>query len=397
MGISMMQAGKKGGPMVVTKNERQSEAEASLVGLLAAREILDFARELEANQRDGKPIDVATRQRLLEKIEQLQSLNAVQLGILLGEFRSASGIDDQTRRGLVSFAMHTLANTHPEAALELFLNDTDLREIGGLGEAFLSSTMSSWAGANPVKALTWLRTNEGKHPALVTDAVRVALVTGVSKQDMRSAFGLLSEFGLEKPDDALAKIASSADSPERRTDFISLLRKHENLSMGKEMPEGVVATLAHGIGQDGFEVGTGWLTQSKLTAEELTRMADFIVRSAKGGEQGKWIGWLGEKLPADSRDDKVYAAMTNWTQKDHRAAGEWLAAAPEGSVRNAAVKGFVGAVAEYDPQVATQWALTLPPGEQRESSLQLIHEKMPQGTEVQQRLRDEFSREHGTK
>ena len=65
------------------------------------------------------------------------------------------------------------------------------------------------------------------------------------------------------------------------------------------------------------------------------------------------------------------------THQDYLAAGKWLTAAPAGEAKNAAVSTYAETVAEYEPQTAVQWALTLPIGEARKSTLQSIYQNWP--------------------
>ena len=66
-----------------------------------------------------------------------------------------------------------------------------------------------------------------------------------------------------------------------------------------------------------------------------------------------------------------------WTQQDYQAAGKWLAAAADGPAKQAAVSTYAGTVAEYEPQTAVQWALTIPAGEQRQSTFEAIYQNWP--------------------
>ena len=66
-----------------------------------------------------------------------------------------------------------------------------------------------------------------------------------------------------------------------------------------------------------------------------------------------------------------------WTQQDYLAAGKWLKATPTGPAKDAAVSTYATTVAEYEPQTAVQWAMTLPAGEARHTTLQGIYENWP--------------------
>jgi hypothetical protein len=69
--------------------------------------------------------------------------------------------------------------------------------------------------------------------------------------------------------------------------------------------------------------------------------------------------------------------IQNWTEKDYRAAGTWLASTPDSPTKQAAVRSYAETVAPYDPETAAQWALTLPADEKRTQTLKRIHQQWP--------------------
>jgi len=69
--------------------------------------------------------------------------------------------------------------------------------------------------------------------------------------------------------------------------------------------------------------------------------------------------------------------VQNWTKNDYQADGEWLPQSPAGPSKEAATISYVETVASYDPEVAVQWAQTLPEAKQKEAlknnHQQLVH------------------------
>ena len=81
-----------------------------------------------------------------------------------------------------------------------------------------------------------------------------------------------------------------------------------------------------------------------------------------------------------------------WTQQDYQAAGKWRAASPEGPAKNASVSAYAMIVAEYEPQTAVQWALTLPEGQERQATFESIYQNWPKNDAAAAAA---FAREHG--
>jgi hypothetical protein len=73
----------------------------------------------------------------------------------------------------------------------------------------------------------------------------------------------------------------------------------------------------------------------------------------------------------------IRVLIQRWTTEDYQAAGKWLATTPESPAKNTAVSSYAQTIANYEPQTAAQWALTLPPGENRDNTLKRIYSYWP--------------------
>ena len=308
-------------------------------------------------------------------------------------------MEEDTRNGMIMFAVMTLASDHPEAALTIFTESEDLIENGMMSKHLLSSSLSNWAATDPDAALEWVRKNSEKHSDLITDDVKSGLVKGAGKNDIGLAFDLINELKLEKPNNAIRELAMTMNNAGKRTDFLALVRKNaeaiQDEKERKEMVNVAVSSLAHGVAKEGFDEATRWIEVNEFSPEEIEQISGTIGYAAKSSEKGQWIEWLGENLSGDVRDRRINGIVRNWTSEDYRAAGEWLSESPEGPTKQAAVSSYAETVAEYDPQTAAQWALTLPAGEKRDSTLEGIYREWPDKTPEDKAAREAFKAEHG--
>lgn len=121
--------------------------------------------------------------------------------------------------------------------------------------------------------------------------------------------------------------------------------------MGKE---GMEAALIHGAAQTDLSLAMNLITGG-------------LVSHAKGAEMGRWVEWMGESLSEEPRDRFISERVRDWTASDHHAAGEWLAALPDGPAKPASVAAFAKTVAPHDPQVACAFTQAQPasPGRSR--------------------------------
>jgi hypothetical protein len=64
----------------------------------------------------------------------------------------------------------------------------------------------------------------------------------------------------------------------------------------------------------------------------------------------------------------IHQIVRIWTETDYQAAGKWLATTPAGPTKNIAIRSYAETVSTLDPVTATQWAMTLPPGPDRDAT-----------------------------
>ena len=153
----------------------------------------------------------------------------------------------------------------------------------------------------------------------------------------------------------------------RREAVLAALREHLGEHRRRE-PSGTrsggkaLEMFARTADKEGFESLTNWMAEAEFTPRRRNNLqvgsAISRPRRTPGGGSSGWR----ETCPRRRWPDPVREFVGEWTQQDYLAAGKWLSAAAEGPAKTAAVEAYAEAVAEYEPQVAAQWALTLPAG-----------------------------------
>jgi hypothetical protein len=395
LGISTDSTLKDGRPLVTKHAEREDK---QAIAKDAAAKFIAFAKEMEALEKTGERPDQAMQKRIMEFMDLMMSLDTSQLKIVIAEVRAAGELKDETRQGLIGFSIMTMANDHPQAALTLFTESADLFKDNRMGDHVVSMALGRWAKDDPMGALDWVRKNGEKFPDLVTEEAKSAVISGAADQDPKLALQLIGELKLKDSSDAVRKIAAAAKTPEERSATLVALRDYAasltNSEERQKLVDSAVSSLARSAAKEGFEAGSQWIANAGLSQKELENISGNLTHSIKSAETGQWIEWLGEKLPADKTDRNIGRIIQNWTQKDYRAAGTWLANAPEGPTKQAAVRSYAETVASYDPQTAAQWALTLPAGKKRAQTLQHIHQQWPKDDAAGAAA---FAEQHGLK
>ncbi len=380
-------------PVRITKRERENkEVDAKA----AAAEFIAFAKEMEAMEKKGGPPDEAVQKRIMEIMDRMMSLDASQLKILIAEVRADKSLKDETRNNLIGFSIMTLASDHPQAALAHFTESSDLFKDNNMSEHVVSSSLSKWAKDDPMAALEWVRKNGEKFPDLVTDDAKRGLISGTAVNDPKLAFQLIGELGLKDTSQAISGIMSAAKTPAERTATLAALRDHlatlPDEQARNEATASSMGGFTRGLAQEGFASATQWIAGANFSPTELKSIIGGLSYSIKSDETGQWIEWIGEKLPPKTSASNISNIVRNWTQNDYQAAGKWLTTAAAGPTKNAAIRSYAETVSEYEPATAIQWAMTLPPGEERKQTLQQIHDNWPKDDAA---AKDAFAKEHG--
>jgi hypothetical protein len=383
----------------ITKRERENKDEDARN---AAARFIAFAQEMQAAEEKGGEPDEDNQKKVIDLMDLMMSLDAAQLKIVIAEIRASKDLKDEMRQGLIGFSIMTLANDHPQAALTLFTESSDLMNGNGMSEHVISSSLAKWAKDDPLAALEWVRKNGEKFPDIVNDDAKRGMISGAAANDPKLAFQLIGELGLKNANDAIRGITDAATTPEQRNATLTALREHlATISDDKardETSSRAIQSLARNAANEGFEAGSKWIESAGFTPEQLAGMADGgFAYNVKGDDTGKWIEWMGENLPDGKSNNGIRSMVGNWTQNDYQAAGKWLSATPDGPAKNISVRSYAETVSKYEPETATQWAMTLPPGKDREQTLKSIYQNWPKGDEASKAAAEAFKAEYGIK
>ncbi len=345
---------------------------------LISAEFIALMKEMQKVQQAGGQPDPEFQKKAMALMGKLMDLSPSQLKVFIDEIRNAEGLEDDMRQGLASFAIMMLAEESPQSALALFTESSDLLADSQMGGHVVAGALSRWAQEDPLGALEWVRKNAEKHPGIVTDEARKAIIDGAAKQDPKLAFQLLGELELKDPANAASVIIRSARTPEGRTASIEAMREHlatlPEGSAREDMRRNVLGSLAHTLRNEDFASATAWIEET-LQPEELADFGDGLHYHDTKANSGEWVGWMARELPPEKMGGKVQNIVSQWTREDYKAAGTWLTQAPDDAAKAPAVRAYAETVAEYEPQTAEQWALTLPPGKDRQETLEAIHNR----------------------
>ena len=378
-----------------TRAKRQRENSIRSTKEFASK-LIAFAKEVEEAEKNGLEQDPGMQRRVIEMLDQLLSLNSEELKILIGELRGRADLKDDTRKGMIGFCIMSLSQDHPEKALEIFTESSDLLVDNGMSKHVLSSALAEWAKDRPLAAVEWMKKNASRFPDLINDDSKRAVVSGAASKDFTLAFQLAAELKLSGNDDSLLPImARAAGTPEKQKELLAVIRKQAaGMADGKEAAEFAqkgVACLFSQVSQSGYGSAMDWLRSADLSEQETNGIAADIQYHHTKADTGKWLDWIGGRTDSKISQDVTRNLVRDWTRNDYKAAGEWLAAAPAGSNKETAVMSYAETVAPYDPEVAAQWAATLD-GNKKDETLKRIHGALLRKDKA---AAEDFARRHG--
>ncbi|RYD42936.1 MAG: hypothetical protein EOP85_10690 [Verrucomicrobiaceae bacterium] len=377
---------------VVTKRERESRDAGAR---REVEEILAMLEAADAGGKEGKDMS-AEFQKIMER---LMALDPAGLELVIRDVVADASLDAESREGILGLLLTKLANDGPETLLSLV---PDVPEITGdktedarIRGMIAAGALENWGKKDPMAAATWIREKGETFPGVIDDGVKQGIVAGAASRDPGAAFKLLGEMEFKEVGAAIVSITRAAAGAEKRTAALAGLRTHLATVAGEEKDEMMSAgiiQLALGAFSEGYAPASKWFDTAGLTPSEMTTAASVLEFEQTKDATGQWLEWMGKGLPADKVEEPVGRIMTKWTEADYQAAGKWLASAPEGPARSASVKAYATTVSRYEPETAAKWAMTLPPGRERDVTLKQIHRNWP---ENQAAARDTFAKQHG--
>lgn len=363
------------------RSPRRQRDLASNKALGFASGFIAFATELERHQKAGDKPDPEYDRRLGEIGASLTALDAAELRSVIAILKADKKLSAETRGDLISVAIFLLADEHPSRALGLYVGSVDLLEDTAMGQHTAHLALRKWAKLDPTAAIAWVKNNARELPGGVTDELNDCVITAIAETDPTLGFKLI---GVTHLDDAAATIQSfieTSKTPAQRTAVLAALRDHlAKLPASEERDELLqesLETMGRNLENETFATASAWLDAAKLSPTEATQFAAGLSYFNTKEDTGRWIDWMAQTLPKGTFADHIETLVGQWTQQDYLAAGKWLTAAPAGEAKAAAVRIYAKTVAEYEPQTAVQWALTLPAGPQRQGTMESIFRNWP--------------------
>lgn len=341
-----------------------------------ARDCIDLMRKT----RNGETPDEATKAAFGKIEATFPHLNATEWKIILTALLDAEDIDKEKRLLISRYWLRQyLAESNPHAALQFVKEHAaSFNDEEGV-EGVVVDALRNLAKNDPLAAVEWMKKNDAELPVATKLQSQVAVIHTVAIKDPELAFSLISELKLDYnfTHKAMQTIVTAAKSNDERNTTLAALRKYRDTNKKDKKlsseTERMVGYFSWGFKETGIKGAKAWIANSNLTEKELGAFCDELSRNYDGTEHAEWIEWMGEALDPDLGTSPIMDMISRWTDRDYESAGKWLASAPEGPAKIAAIRGYAWHTFKHDPETAMKWIYTLPPGRDRDETLKTIH------------------------
>lgn len=334
-------------------------------------------KEMQEREKSGEEMSEAEVARLLK---QLVDLDPTQLKQVIIGIREEPGITDEMRENLLSVMMMLLAEQHPASALSLISESKNLLVDENTQKQIMLASLARWAKQDPQAALSWMRGHAGAYPEFSDEETKQSIISGAAESNPQLALKLMAEMKLDDTAAAISTLVETGTTPEKRAAILTALREYATTIADETERADLIETsledMARNLTNEKLDSVKTWLAAENLTPAETAQFAGGLSYFNTKEETGQWIGWMADSLPPEEISENVDNLVGQWTQQDYLAAGKWLSTAAESPAKTAAVKTYAATVAEYEPQTAVQWALTLP-ADERQETFQAIYENWP--------------------
>lgn len=199
------------------------------------------------------------------------------------------------------------------------------------------TALTTWARSDLTAAIDWLK----KNPQQFSDCAESGIISAVAEQDPQHAFRLIGQLGLKDKNQTAWQIVNSAKTFEQKSATLAGLREYlPTLQTGDKLDhygESYLGMLAHDMHRERIEAITRWISESKLTPQEMDPFLNGLV-NATNIETGRWIEWMRQSLPTKQADERIENLIHQWARRDYQAAAQWATSQSESKDREQVLK-----------------------------------------------------------
>ena len=370
-----------GGRVTKRGRERGGEGKSAIAAGIAA-DLIAMTKEIEILKKQGGLTVEAAYRRLQEGLDPAMLLDSSQFKIFIASIHTTTSLPVESRDDLIESCLDRMSAKHPQTVLAIYTDSADLMGDKSKADGFAYHAAKALAAQDLAAASQWIRENEKNFPDDGSiEALRHRAVAEGAKSNPKLALKLMAELDIRDDTHVIDSITEAATTPAARTANLAVIRDYlATLPDEKAQNEATmraIGSFTRSLETEGYATVTHWVANEKFSPAELEKIAAEFQDFRKTDGAGAWIDWMSANLPAATSVGHIDKLVRKWTEADYPAAGKWLANTPASSTKNTAIRSYAETVSTLDPATATQWAMTLPPGPDREATLKHIQGQSP--------------------
>ena len=344
--------------------------------------LLAFAKELEASSdKDDLPTLDARRDAMLDWQRRLTGLEPAQMKDLIARILNAPKMADESRRSLLHLMLEALTERHPLEALGVISANPALIGDPGWKLRLTSDAMIRGAGTAPEEVIRWYEDHGGAFSDREKEVISDRVLRALGQTDPALAFRMIKGLGVQNIEGATGAIAASARTLDQASESLAAFRDHlptygtpeAQASLRFEMNMSLIGNAFN----HGYDEAVDWIGKAGFSQKELADYVFRVRRNLRSSEEAtRWLGWIDKNITDRTVVAQVIPDLVgDWTQADHKAAGEWLERQSDSDMKTAAVQRHALTLSPHQPEAAARWAITMPAGEARTATLKMVMER----------------------
>ena len=347
-----------------------------------AADLIALTKEIEILKKQGGLTRETAYRRLQESLDPAMLLDSSQFKIFIASICTTTSLPVESRDDLIESCLDRMSAERPQTVLAIYTDSADLLGNKSRANNFAYHAAKALATQDLAAASQWIRENEKKFPdGGGIQSLRHGVVAEGAKSNPQLALKLMTEFDIREDTHVFDSIAEAATTPAARTANLAAIRDYlatlPDEKARNEATMRAMGSFTRSLETEGYATATRWVANEKFSPAELEKIGQDFHQFRKSDGAGAWIDWMGANLPTQTSVGHIDRLVRKWTESDYQAAGKWLATTPASPTKNTAIRSYAETVSTLDPATATQWAMTLPPGPDRDATLKHIQAHPP--------------------
>lgn len=334
-----------------------------------AGELIALMKEVKEAERNGNSGGLELQKRGMELFLKMADFSGSEIRLLIDHIATDTSIKDKTKSEMVMMSVMLLSQEEPRTALAIIMETKGkILKKNQMTDHFIGIAIGHLATKDPIAAVQWMK-NHKEDIGGISDDLRGQVLSSAAQEDLKASFGLMADLEFKEPKNALANIARSV-TPENAGDYLSGIRE-----LDSDQKKHALQTLGNSEFWKNFDQATEWIEDTEFQDNEKNSLIQGLRYHSIKDDPAQWLDWLGSQEEENASAKTSRQIISQWTQKDFKATGDWVNTLDDGPKKESAVYEYARSLNQHEPQAALAWAKTLQEGDQKAKLMKQINDK----------------------